>query len=234
MILGKNITYFSSEVVLIPFISSTTEVIVNNPLFSPTEKSQSALKSSPSPTPFSYSVERGDTFTSIAFVHGVNVNDLIAANPNVDPNFLTIGMTITIPISKTHSIPQQNPTPIPLIYEAPICYPNLVGGLWCIAEVVNTQPFDIENLSVRFSLSSNDLDEEIYRTAYSPINVISPNRKIPLMVYFEAPTPTEYQAQLKILTVIPKSSETERYLTPIIQNQVIEFSENYKKATIFF
>jgi LysM repeat protein len=222
----------ATKVVLTPFIRSTTENTENNLLFSTTEKSKSTPISSPSPTPFRYSVKRGDTFTSIAFVHGVNLNDLIAANPDVDPNFLTIGMTITIPFSKTHSIPPLNPTPIPLSYEVPTCYPTQVGGLWCIVEVVNIQPFDIENLSARFSITSNELNEEIYQVAYCPINVLPPNLKIPLMAYFETPIPSEYQAQVEILSVIPKSKETERYLTPIIQNQDIKFSENFKKATI--
>lgn len=222
----------STNVVLTHFISSTSENPYINLTASPTENTKNTSKPSPSPTPFRYSVKKGDTFTSIAFFHGVKLNELIAANPDIDPNFLTVGMTITIPVSSTNSIISANPTPIPLKYQEPICYLNQDGGLWCVVEVQNSQPFDIENLSVKFSITSNSLDEEIIKVAHSPINVLPPNLKIPIMVYFEHPIPINYQVQAEIITVIPKSSDTSRYLTPIIQNQDIEISDNLIKATI--
>lgn len=53
---------------------------------------QEALPSGPV-----YVVESGDTFTSIAIKFGVTVDDLIKANPQLDPNFLSIGAEVVIP-----------------------------------------------------------------------------------------------------------------------------------------
>jgi murein DD-endopeptidase MepM/ murein hydrolase activator NlpD len=44
-----------------------------------------------------YIVESGDTFYSIALKFGLTVDDLTAANPQIDPNMLSIGMEVTIP-----------------------------------------------------------------------------------------------------------------------------------------
>jgi murein DD-endopeptidase MepM/ murein hydrolase activator NlpD len=44
-----------------------------------------------------YVVENGDTFTSIAIKFGVTVDDLVKANPQLDPNLLSIGAEVVIP-----------------------------------------------------------------------------------------------------------------------------------------
>lgn len=44
-----------------------------------------------------YIVESGDTFYSIAIKFGVTVDELVAANPQTDPNMLSIGAEVTIP-----------------------------------------------------------------------------------------------------------------------------------------
>jgi murein DD-endopeptidase MepM/ murein hydrolase activator NlpD len=44
-----------------------------------------------------YIVESGDTFYSIALKFGLTVDQLTAANPQIDPNMLTIGTGVTIP-----------------------------------------------------------------------------------------------------------------------------------------
>lgn len=44
-----------------------------------------------------YVVESGDTFYSIAIKFGVTVDDIVRANPQIDPNMLTIGMEVVIP-----------------------------------------------------------------------------------------------------------------------------------------
>ena len=49
----------------------------------------------PTATPVIYTVVANDTLTGIAFRYSLSLEDLIAANPGLDPNFLTIGLTLT-------------------------------------------------------------------------------------------------------------------------------------------
>src|SRR5215510_2404897 len=44
-----------------------------------------------------YIVQAGDTLSLIASRFNVTVNDMIAANPSIDPNFLSEGQQIIIP-----------------------------------------------------------------------------------------------------------------------------------------
>jgi len=49
------------------------------------------------PLPQRYTIQAGDTLGAIAVQHGVSVEDLIAANPGIDPQRLQIGAEIVIP-----------------------------------------------------------------------------------------------------------------------------------------
>jgi len=50
------------------------------------------------PTPTIYTVRAGDTMGSIATQYGVTVDDILAANNLTDPNFLTVGQNLIIPV----------------------------------------------------------------------------------------------------------------------------------------
>ena len=68
----------------------------------------------PSTGPTTYSVKQGDTMTSIARAHGVDVNALIAANPQIkNPNSLNIGDKLTIPTPSPSGITAASPSPSP-------------------------------------------------------------------------------------------------------------------------
>jgi LysM domain len=68
----------------------------------------------PSTGPTTYSVKQGDTMTSIARAHGVDVNALIAANPQIkNPNSLSIGDQLTIPTPSPSVIAAASPSPSP-------------------------------------------------------------------------------------------------------------------------
>ncbi len=64
-----------------------------------------------SPTPMSpllYTVQPGDTLGAIAQAHGVSVDDLIAANNLANPDVLSVGQTLIVPVDDFHA-----PTTIP-------------------------------------------------------------------------------------------------------------------------
>jgi LysM repeat protein len=52
----------------------------------------------PAPSPSSYTVKPGDTLSDIASEHGVSVQDLLKANPQIkNPNAISVGQKINIP-----------------------------------------------------------------------------------------------------------------------------------------
>ncbi len=47
--------------------------------------------------PFRYTVESGNTLTALALFFGVSSSDIIAANPDLDPDHLVVGQRLVIP-----------------------------------------------------------------------------------------------------------------------------------------
>lgn len=89
------------------------------------------LPASPtSPPPLLYAVQEGDTLGAIAQTYGVSVEDLIAANDLADPNVLSVGQTLVIPVAGLH-IPTSappldlSPAPSPTAAQPPTPLPTL-------------------------------------------------------------------------------------------------------------
>ncbi len=185
----------------------------------------------PTPTPFVYAVVENDTLIGIAFRHSVTLENLIAANPGLDPNFLTIGLTLTVPIEGVVSAALPTPTPIPIVLQEPVCYPLADGGLQCLVVVENDENFAVENVVVLVSLLSPDAETQS-QTAYAPLNILPEGQKAAVSATFDPPLPTEYQSQASLLSVIPISVDDQRYLKTEIQMKSIEISEDGQQASV--
>ena len=79
----------------------------------------------PSPTPFTYTVKRGDTISSIALKFGVSMDDLQAANPEISPNAMSVGQVLKIPSNPENPSGEPTPTPVPFTIQQIECYPTV-------------------------------------------------------------------------------------------------------------
>ena len=77
----------------------------------------------PSPTPFSYTVKSGDTLGQIAQNLNVSLAALMAANPNVNPNSMSIGQKLNIPSQSSSGA--STPTPVAFPVKQIACYPTI-------------------------------------------------------------------------------------------------------------
>jgi LysM repeat protein len=60
--------------------------------------SSTAPTPTPAPTPIVYVIKPGDFLNKIASAHGITLEELMAANPDIkDPNKIVVGQRITIP-----------------------------------------------------------------------------------------------------------------------------------------
>ncbi|MEC5422410.1 peptidoglycan-binding protein [Virgibacillus sp. C22-A2] len=81
----------------------------------------------PTAVPGKYKIQEGDTFWGIANNdEGITVEDLIAANPNVDPKKLKVGQSINLGKAKNSYTPKPNTPKKP---QASYKYP-LPSGVW--------------------------------------------------------------------------------------------------------
>jgi LysM repeat protein len=79
-------------------------------LITPTPSTDQAPNLLPTPTPFTYAVKSGDTISQIAQRYGLTVDEVVAANPGINTQILSIGQVIQIP-SRPASLADARPAP---------------------------------------------------------------------------------------------------------------------------
>jgi LysM repeat protein len=161
------------------------------------------------PTPRIYEVKANDTLIVIAFRNGLTLEELQAANPDVNAYNLSIGMKLNIPAAKSTPGTQEisTPTPAPVVVHPPKCVPSLTGGLYCFALVENNLDRDLKNLSAEFRLSNPVTGDVVTQTAQLLLNKLQKGISLPFYAYFNAPVPLEPQVGIQLLTATGVESE---------------------------
>jgi LysM repeat protein len=239
-----------------PSIHTATPLITLIPFFLPTLEKPSgptapansaALPSliptaipSPTPTPYTYKVKKGDTLLGIALHYGLTLEALRAANPKVDPNFLSVDTLLVIPIAQARNLPGATPTPsptsLPLSISSPRCFPQGSGGVWCVAQVSNDHPYAVDNLQVWFSLVGS-AGTVLTRTQVTPLlDWIPGGESLPLLAFFPGNSlPPEAQgiaARVALLDANPVPAEGGRYLPLRAQVNQVQISPDGLQAVL--
>lgn len=140
----------------------------------------------PSPTPFVHIIQKDDTLLGIAIRYGVTLEEVLTANPDINPRILSIDQEILIP-SLEGDVPGgliPTATPIPLEIAQVNCYSTVTENLWCITHVVNDDEVWLEGLSVIIT-RFNDQGEQIgAQTAFAPLNLLPPGSVMPFGAQF--------------------------------------------------
>jgi LysM repeat protein len=186
----------------------------------------------PTPTPFAYTVRQGETISSIALKFGVSMDDLIAANPEISPDIMPVGIVLKIPGNPINPSGEATPTPAPFIVEQAVCYPTASKGLWCFALVRHDFPDLMENISAQVTLVDSNGGFLAAQTALLPLNILPPNTSLPLSVYFAPEIPVEAMPQVQVLTAIRLSLNDPRYLPATINNTLVQIDSDGHFAQI--
>jgi len=185
-----------------------------------------------SATPFTYIVKSGDTISSIALTYGVSMDDLIAANPQVSPNVMSIGTILKIPSDPKNPSGEPTPTPVQLIVEDIECYPTINKGMGCFVLVRNDLLDLIENVSAQVTLLDESGSVLASQTAYLPLNILTSNSSLPMYTYFLPEIPFSAKPQVQILTAVQTSQNDQRYLAASTNNTLIEIGSDGHYAEI--
>ena len=186
----------------------------------------------PSPTPFTYIIQAGDTMGALAQKFGVSLDALVAANPGISPNAMPIGATLLIPTDRNNPTGESTPTPVPFTITQSQCYPTLDNGMWCFALAQNDSSEALENVSAQIILVSPDGEFIGALTAIPPLNIIPPQTAIPLVAFFPAPVPGEARARVQILSAMRLAPGSNRYLEASVVNPVIEIAPGGRSANV--
>jgi LysM repeat protein len=202
---------------LLPFETSTPAA----PLWTPPSlvAAQTPL---PTLTPFPYTVQQGETISSIALKFGVSIEALIAANPGINPNLLPIGASLNIPAQPASLSGEATPTPVPFSVEQVQCYPTANRGMWCFLLARNETTEIMENVSAQVTLSGSAGEVIATQTALLPLNILPANSALPLTVYFPPEIPLDAAPRVQVLTAIRLPPGDGRYLPAAPHDVLVE------------
>jgi LysM repeat protein len=212
---------------LVPYITSTRA-----PLQSTLEGLVPLKTPLPSPTPFTYTVQTGDTISGIALRFGVSIDDLVAANPEVSPGTMSIGTVLKIPSNPDNPSGEPTPTPVSFTVEQIECYSTSNKGTWCFVLVHNDFSEFMENVSAQVTLVGSNESFIASQIALLPLNILPPNTSLPLAVYFPPDIPLDAKAQVQILTAIRLLPNDSRYLPAVINNTLVQVNADGHFAQI--
>jgi LysM repeat protein len=216
---------------LIPYYTETAEPTATvTPLTAPSSTPQPTL----TPTPGTYVTKENDTLWTIAAKNGLTVDELKAANPDVDPYNLRGGITLIIPAASGTSETQVAPTPTASSVKLgqPVCTPSLTGGLYCIVMVENNLDFDVQSLVVQFTLTDSASGDKAIQDGLLPLNRLTQGSKLPVFTYFVPPIPENSKVETQILSALPISSGEDKYLDLNITGMESSISEDGYSATM--
>lgn len=226
----SNSTITSST--LIPFLTSTRISVTSTGNVQIPEGVVSAETPLPMPTPFSYTVQRGDTLSSIALKFGVSMDDLQAANPEISPNAMSVGQVINIPSNPENSSGEPTPTPAAFSIQQIECYPTADQGMWCFVLAHNDFPDFVENVSAQITLVGVGNTVVASQTALLPLNILPPNTSLPLTVFFPPEIPSDAKPQVQMLTAIRLLPNDERYLPATVNNTLVQVNTDGRSARL--
>ena len=179
----------------------------------------------PTATPFTYVIQAGDTISELAETYNISQDDLRAVNPDLNPNSMTIGMSILIPSGPSAAAGSSTPVPVPVPITQTVCHPTVDGGLWCFALVHNNTTFILENVSIQITLSDENGAVISSQLALLPLDILPPGVSLPAHVFFSN-VPEKAIPQVQLLSAFQLTAGNTRYLPASVDNTVAQIKGN--------
>ncbi len=210
----------SPLVYITPYATSTPVP----PTPSPSPLATMPLPAVPTATPYLHVLTNDDTLLGLALQYGISLEEILAANPGINPHFLTVGKTVVIPLRMKEKTPAPTATPAPLSLGEPRCYPSVDGSAWCLVAATNSGSAPVENASAWIGLFNRQGETISGTVAISPLNVFHPGESLPLMAYFRGPLPQIGTVRSEQLSAINVSNLDARYISaePGLENMSID------------
>jgi len=186
----------------------------------------------PSPTPFTYTVQTGDTISGIALKFGISIDDLQAANPEVSASAMSVGTVLKIPSNPDNPSGEPTPTAAPFSIQQIECYLTANKGMWCFVLIHNDLADFMENVSAQVTLVDSDNVTLASQAALLPLNILPPNTSLPLSVFFPPDIPADAKPQAQVLTAIRLLPNDARYLPATLNNMLVQVNADGHSAQV--
>ncbi len=183
----------------------------------------------PSPTPLTHVIVEGNTLLSIAIRYGVELADLLLANPGVNPRLLIVGDSLNIPLSGAQG-PIPTATPVPIEMSAVACYETIPEGLTCLLTVSVSGDTAVESVVALVTLADSAGQPIITEAAYGSTNLVTPGARLPLVAMFGPQALQFTTASSLIISALNASDEDRRYADLDLQVEATTISPDGQSA----
>ena len=199
---------------------------------SPTPVTSPAATSPPTPTPFTHTIVQGDMLGGIAFQYGLTVEDLLVANPGIDPALLTIGSTLVVPLAEGEPLIEATPVSLPIQVDEPDCYPTSDGGTFCLMMATNNGEISVENLTAKIGFISSDGESMAEEIAHPLLNVIPAGESLPVLAFFSSSLEPEVEVYGEVISALPLHDDASRYLDAKVEIEGTVVEPGGQQATV--
>lgn len=204
----------------------------------PTPQPTPTLVPTPTATPFLYKIVEGDTLGAIAGRYGVTLDELLTANPGVDPRLLTIGKELVIPLRGTGQVDAPIsglPTPAPVLIQAELlrCWAEMqTHGTICLLPASNLTDMGLEDVAAQVTLYDGDGKVVGTGTAALPIQLLPQGEKALLVLRFSETIPEVHYGVAQVTRALQVNPGDLRYLPIEVDEGTIHLSENGLQARV--
>ena len=183
----------------------------------------------PSPTPLTHEIVEGNTLLSIAIRYGVELADLLLANPGVNPRLLIVGESLNIPRSGAQ-VPIPTATPVPIVLSPVACYGSMTEGLICLLTASVSGDTAVEGVIALVTLVDADGQPFATEAAYGSTNLVIPGHRLPLIANF-GPQPLQFaSASSVVISALKANDQDQRYAALDLQVDNTSISPNGQSA----
>jgi LysM repeat protein len=189
------------------------------------------------PTPRTHIVKKGEDMLGIAILYNITLQELIAANPEVKPNLMSVGTVLIIPGNAveeqqvTTTSAAVRATALPVNLSPVFCAVTQEGGAWCSLAVSNPQQIALEGVVSQLQLVDRQNNARRAQEATLPLDLLQPGQILPIAAYFAPPLPADYEVFAEIVSALPYPGD-DRYLPVKLGQQKVIFTENGLSASI--
>ncbi len=184
----------------------------------------------PSPTPFIYIIVRGDTLNGLAQRFNITVDRLLAANPGLVAESLSIGQKLNIPAEGQDFTSGLQATPAPLEIGTAHCT-LAQGGLLCLVPLRNPNQLPLENVKVEMTLLSDTGQSLSSQDAILPLNILAPGKVLPAQALFVGQS-ARSNVQVRLLTADLVPAGDQRYLRADLRNVLVKIAWDGLSASL--
>ena len=171
--------------------------------------------------------------SAIALRYGVETSAIIAANPSINPNAMSIGTKIIIPSQSSSGFTLLSATPIPLNAGPLTCNRSRDEGFWCFLLVKNNQDVPVENLQARIAIGNNQAGQAKELLTSAPLNILYPGKSIALSAFFPSAISEPLQTRYEMVSALAVQDGASRYLETRLENLQITKGINNLSAKAY-